>query len=64
MNWLGFSNLDLIFKVFAGVKLSKLGNSAWIANSVGYIQSNLVISNSLISNYRLSRIENLVPVLT
>ena len=28
------------------------------------IQSNLVISNSLISNYRLSRIENLVPVLT
>ena len=64
MNWLGFSSLDLIFKVFAGVKLSKLGNSAWTANSVGYIQSNLVISNSLISNYRLSRIENLVPVLT
>ena len=29
-----------------------------------YIQSNLVISNSLISNYRLSRSENLVPVLT
>ena len=28
------------------------------------IQSNLVISNSLISNYRLSRSENLVPVLT
>ena len=27
------------------------------------IQSNLVISNSLISNYRLSRSENLVPVL-
>ena len=27
------------------------------------IQSNLVISNSLISNSRLSRIENLVPVL-
>ena len=26
------------------------------------IQSNLVISNSLISNYRLSRGENLVPV--
>ena len=30
----------------------------------GYIQANLVISNSLISNYRLSRSENLVPVLT
>ena len=28
------------------------------------IQSNPVISNSLISNYRLSRSENLVPVLT
>ena len=28
------------------------------------VQSNLVISNSLISNYRLSRSENLVPVLT
>ena len=28
------------------------------------IQSNLVISNSHISNYRLSRSENLVPVLT
>ena len=28
------------------------------------IQLNLVISNSLISNYRLSRSENLVPVLT
>ena len=28
---------------------------------VNYIQSNLVISNSLISNYRLSRSENLVP---
>ena len=28
------------------------------------IQSNLVISNSLISNYRLSRSENLIPVLT
>ena len=28
------------------------------------IQSNLVISYSLISNYRLSRSENLVPVLT
>ena len=28
------------------------------------VQSNLVISNSLILNYRLSRIENLVPVLT
>ena len=28
------------------------------------IQSNLVISNSLISNNRLSRSENLVPVLT
>ena len=28
------------------------------------IQSNLVISNSLISNYRLSRSENLVPVFT
>ena len=32
----------------------------WLIN----IQSNLVISNSLISNYRLSRSENLVPVLT
>ena len=29
-----------------------------------HIQSNLVFSNSLISNYRLSRSENLVPVLT
>ena len=29
-----------------------------------YLQSNLVISNSLISNHRLSRSENLVPVLT
>ena len=29
-----------------------------------YIQSNLVISNSLITNYYLSRSENLVPVLT
>ena len=29
-----------------------------------WIQSNLVISNSFISNYRLSRNENLVPVLT
>ena len=29
-----------------------------------YTQSNLVISNSLISNYRLSRSENLIPVLT
>ena len=28
------------------------------------LQSNLVISNSLISNYRLSRSEKLVPVLT
>ena len=28
------------------------------------IQSNLIISNSHISNYRLSRSENLVPVLT
>ena len=28
------------------------------------IQPNLVISNSLISNYHLSRSENLVPVLT
>ena len=28
------------------------------------IQSNLVISNSLISNYRLSRSKTLVPVLT
>ena len=28
------------------------------------IQSNLVISNALISNYRLSRSENLAPVLT
>ena len=28
------------------------------------LQSNLVILNSLISNYRLSRSENLVPVLT
>ena len=31
---------------------------------VPLIQSNLIISNSLISNYRLSRSENLVPVLT
>ena len=29
-----------------------------------HIQLNLFISNSLISNYRLSRSENLVPVLT
>ena len=29
-----------------------------------YIQSTLVISNSLISNNRLSRSDNLVPVLT
>ena len=35
-------------------------------NTFGWIeiQSNLVILNSLISNYRLSRSENLVPVLT
>ena len=32
--------------------------------SEGYTVANLVISNSLISNYRLSRSENLVPVLT
>ena len=31
---------------------------------VSKIQSTLVISNSLISNYRLSRSENLAPVLT
>ena len=37
----------------------------WLINRVRLdIQSNLVISNSLISNYRLSRSENLVPVLT
>ena len=29
-----------------------------------HVQSNLVISNSLISNHPLSRSENLVPVLT
>ena len=29
-----------------------------------FVQSNLVISNSLISNYRLSRSETLVPILT
>ena len=34
------------------------------ANKYKEIQSNLVISNSLISNYHLSRSENLVPVLT
>ena len=34
------------------------------SNKKIYIYSNLVISNSLISNYRLSRSENLVPVLT
>ena len=33
-------------------------------DSIWQLQSNLVISNSLISNYRLSRSENLVPVLT
>ena len=36
----------------------------YLSNHHIYIQSNLVISNLLISNYRLSRSENLVPVLT
>ena len=35
-----------------------------LMNTLIIVQSNLVISNSLISNYRLSRSENLVPVLT
>ena len=35
-----------------------------IMRSVFYIQSTLVISTSVISNNRLSRRENLVPVLT
>ena len=41
-------------------------NSAfnWSKFRENNIQSNLVISNSLFSNYRLSRSENLVPVLT
>ena len=38
--------------------------SPYYENTPIQIQSNLVISNSLISNYRLSRSENLVPVLT
>ena len=51
--------------------LGKVTDTVWTAVSrLDYygndaeIQSNLVISNSLISNYRLSRSENLVPVLT
>ena len=42
-------------------KLSQTVASQW---DRGLIQSNLVISNSIISNYRLSRSENLIPVLT
>ena len=40
-------------------------HNQWILlNVLTYVQSTLVISNSLISNNRLSRSENLVPVLT
>ena len=41
-------------------KVGRCNKEIWNYN----IQSNLVISNSFISNYRLSRSENLVPVLT
>ena len=38
--------------------------TCFIGNTIWYIQSTLVISNSHIPNNRLSRSENLVPVLT
>ena len=44
--------------------LKKLPDNIIQTRQFKYIQSNLVISNSLISNYRLSRSENLIPVLT
>ena len=47
---------DLYVAAFGFTEMSYLSHLS--------IQSNLVISNSLVSNYRLSRNENLAPVLT
>ena len=53
-------------KVVFSLTIKKHNVTILLSIEVAYsaIQSNLVISNSLISNYRLSRSENLVPVLT
>ena len=45
-------------------RIKSYGPQFLLTEIVMNVQSNLVISNSLISNYRLSRNENLVPVLT
>ena len=68
-NWIHLvssMNFD-IYAIVCGISVHAIAEakrSASFLKTLILVQSNLVISNSLISNYRLSRSENLVPVLT
>ena len=66
-----FTFFFLLFETFESIRKHTYSNILKISETESFpikiliqIQSNLVISNSLISNYHLSRSENLVPVLT
>ena len=56
-------NIDICKIIIIIIKKKKTRISSAYATKMK-VQSNLVISNLHISNYRLSRCENLVPVLT
>ena len=56
--------LVFIVKLYFLTHVTRMRNEPNERYVYAYIQLNLVISNSLISNYGLSRSENLVPVLT
>ena len=69
--WLGIVGDILHNDVMSTGRPGLFGSTPGLVVGMGFwnkwydqIQSNLVISNSLISNYRLSQSENLVPVLT
>ena len=60
-------NIDICKIIIIIIKKKKKKKKTRISSAYATkmkVQSNLVISNSHISNYRLSRCENLVPVLT
>ena len=66
MPYSGMSAMEVMRQVLSGLRLQRplhCKEEMYVLQIIT-IQSNPVISNSLISNYRLSRSKNLVPVLT
>ena len=59
------NHINILLSFLSFINLVLVCNACCMANeNQNKVQSTLVISNSLISNNRLSRSENLVPVIT